>query len=380
MRKLVNGKVIEIDNIELFELAAEGLALQNTAISSTNDGIEANINSPLVRKYIKQYDIFFKAMPYPLYAIEADIKYATLGNFIKSLSKEYVVMWVDNGLNIKLDKETGMTLHVVNNTWSIIYSKETRTDNTSMELFKNSVGYNEYSWLLRKIINKETTANFYKEFMPEFVKACNGQPMVIKWELENILTFGNIPNRIEFLPNKIINPDADEEYTLDIYCTGTLETDETIPSFNLGADVCNARMRYKTIKTYGFDAYAKPLSDGTKTSGKFEKCKITGLHNLFMQLCAIKTSNELSKFPYFEGIISDNVLVFVIDKRMYLAKSNRIMEPKDIAHGVELYSVEKGKIYFIKSKRINDKISKDSLYSYTIQNGTLRLCKTVFSY
>ena len=87
MRKLVNGKVIEIDNIELFELAAEGLALQNTAISSTNDGIEANINSPLVRKYIKQYDVFFKAMPYPLYAIEADIKYATLGNFIKSLSR-----------------------------------------------------------------------------------------------------------------------------------------------------------------------------------------------------------------------------------------------------------------------------------------------------
>ena len=139
-------------------------------------------------------------------------------------------------------------------------------------------------------------------------------------------------------------------------------------------------MRYKTIKTYGFDAYAKPLSDGTKTSGKIEKCKVTGLHNLFMQLCAIKTSNELNKFPYFEGIISDNVLVFVIDKRLYLAKSNRIMEPKDIAHGVELYSVEKGKIYFIKSKKINDKISKDSLYSYTIQSGALRLCKTVFSY
>lgn len=380
MRKLVNGKVIEIDNIELFELAAEGLALQNTAISSTNDGIEANINSPLVRKYIKQYDVFFKAMPYPLYAIEADIKYATLGNFIKSLSKEYVAMWVDNGLNIKLDKETGMTLHIVNNTWSIIYSKDTRTDNTSMELFKNSVGYNEYNWLLRKIVNKETTANFYVEFMPEFVKACNGQPMIIKWELENILTFGNIPNRIEFLPNKIINPEADEEYTLDIYCTGTVETDEKIPSFNLSADNCNGKMRYKTIKTYGFDAYAKPLSDGAKTSGKFEKCKVTGLHNLFMQLCAIKTSNELNKFPYFEGIISDNALVFVIDKRLYLVKSNRIMEPKDIAHGVELYSVEKGKIYFIKSKKINDKISKDSLYSYTIQSGALRLCKTVFSY
>lgn len=380
MKKLVNGKVIEIDNIELFELAAEGLALQSTAISTTNDGIEANINSPLVRKYIKQYDIFFKAMSYPLYAIEADIKYATLGNFIKSLAKEHIDMWVDNGLHIKLDKGTGMTLRIVNNTWSIIYVKEDRIDNTSMDLFKESVGYKEYSWLLRKIVNKETTANFYTEFMPDFVRACNSQPMVLKWELENILTFGNIPNRIEFLPNKIINPDADEEYTLDIYCTGTVETDEKIPVFNLSGDSCVAKSTYKSIKTYGFDAYAKPLSDGAKTSGKFEKCKVTGLHNLFMQLCSIKSVNELNKFPYFEGIIVDNSLVFVIDKRLYLAKSNRIMEPKDIAHGVELYAVENGKIYFIKSKKINDKISKDSLYSYSIKNGALRLCKIVFSY
>ena len=380
MRKLVNGKVIDINNIELFELAAEGLALQNTATSSTNDGIEANINSPLVRKYIKQYDVFFKAMPYPLYAIESDIKYATLGNFLKSLSKEFITMWVNHGLNIKLDKDTGMTLRIVNNTWSIVYVTDVIPDNTSLELFKDCVGYNEYSWLLKKIINKETTANFYMEFMPDFVKACNGQPMVIKWELENILTFGNVPNKIELLPNKIINPEADEEYSLDIFCTGTAETDDTITSFNITSSNCGGKLRYKSIKTYGYDAYMKPLSDGTKATGKLEKCKLSGLNNLFMQLCAIKASNEMSKFPYFEGIVSDNNLVFSIDKRLYVTKSNRIMESKDIAHGVELYAVEKGKIYFIKSKKINDRISKDSLYSYTIKNDTVRLCKVVFSY
>ena len=106
MKKIVNGKVINIDNLELFELAAEGLALQNTAISNTADGVECNINSPLVSGYIKKYDIFFKSMPYPLYAIEADIKYATLGNFIKALSKEKIEMWVDRGLHIKLDGPT----------------------------------------------------------------------------------------------------------------------------------------------------------------------------------------------------------------------------------------------------------------------------------
>ena len=157
MRKLVNGKVINVDNIELFELAAEGLALQNTAVSTTADGIEATINSPLVHKYIKQYDVFFKAMPYPLYAIEEDIKYATLGNFIKSLSKTNIDMWVNNGLHIRLDKNTGMTLKIVNNTWSIVYNKENRSDNTSMSLFEHSVGYKEYSWILDKIIKKQKT-------------------------------------------------------------------------------------------------------------------------------------------------------------------------------------------------------------------------------
>ena len=249
---------------------------------------------------------------YIVYAIERDIKYATLGNFIKSLSKEKINMWVDKGLHIKLDEITGMTLRIVNNTWSIVYVKENKVDNTSMELFSESTGYEEYSWILRKIMNKETTANFYKEFMSEFIEACNNQPMILKWELENMLTFGVIPNKIEFRPNKIINPQADEEYTLDIFCTGSVDTDEKIQSWNL-TDYGNVGCtKYKQIKTYGFDVYAKPMSDGARASGKFEKCKVTGLHNLFMQLCGIKSANEMNVFPNFEGIISDTNLVFTI--------------------------------------------------------------------
>lgn len=380
MRKSVNGKVIEIDNIELFELAAEGLALQSTTISTTNDGIEANINSPLLRKYIKQYDVFFKAMPYPLYAVEADIKYATLGNFIKTLSKESIQMWVDRGLHIKLDNLTGMTLQMVNNTWGIIYTKEDRIDNTAMELFQDSIGYKEYTWLLNKIIKKETTSDFYTEFMPEFVKACNGQQMVLKWELENILTFGAIPNRIQFRQNKIIDLLNDKEYMIDIFCTGTTDTNEKVTSWNLSDSNNIVNTRYKQIKTYGYDAYEKPMSDGAKSSDKIKKCKVTGLNNMFMQLCGLKSANDMSIFPNFEGIIVDTYLVFTIERRLYITKSNKLMECRDIAHGVELYSVDSNKIYFIKSKKISDKISKDTLYSYNIKDGTIRMCKIIFTY
>ena len=88
MKKLVNSKVIDIDNIELFEMAAEGMVLQSQTVSNTSDGIDQDMNSPAIQRYIKLYDIFFKSMPYPLYAIESDIKYATLANFIKSCLKD----------------------------------------------------------------------------------------------------------------------------------------------------------------------------------------------------------------------------------------------------------------------------------------------------
>lgn len=379
MKKLVNGKVININNIDLFERAAEDLARQNTAVSVTSDGIESNMNSPLIHKYIKQYDIFFKYMPYPMYAIENDIKYATLGNFIKSLAKERVIMWVDNGLHIKLDEQSGMTLKIVNNTWSIIYSKENKEDNTSMELFKESVGYSEYSWLLKKIINKENTAKFYTEFMPDFVAACNNQPMVIKWELENILTFGSIPNKMDFRQNKIINIDSEEEYSLDIFCTGTAETDEKIKTWSL-ANGMNDGFRYKTVKTYSFDAYAKPLVAGSHNNDKIQKCSIKGLHNLFTQLNIIKNDSDMTRFPVFNGAISGSNIVFTIDKTLYIAKSNRLSNPVDVAHNVELYTLDKNKVYFVKSKKIDDKINKESLYSYNITDGVARICKVIFKY
>lgn len=380
MKKLVNGKVIEIANMKLFELAAEGLALQNTAVSNTSEGIEASINSPLVHKYIKQYDIFFKSMPYPLYAIEADIKYATLGSFIKTLAKEKIDLWVHNGLNIKLDAKTGMTLNVVNNTWSIIYDTSKHEDNTTLELYTDAVGYKEYAWILKKIVSKENTANFYAEFMPDFVKACNGQAMVLKWELENILTFGSIPQKMQFKHDKIINPQANEEYTLDIFFNGTVETDEKVQTWSFVGNGVGSGTRYKTIKTYGFDVYAKVLDDNDGPTTKMEPKKINGMHNLFMELCGLKNAKEMNTFPEFEGIIFDTNLVFTIDRRLFVAKSNRLVKPVDVAHGVELYAVDKGKVYFVKSKKINERISKDSLYSYNIADGTVRLCKIIFSY
>lgn len=377
MRKLINGnKVVDIKNIELFELAAEGMAIQSTTVSNTSDGLEGNVNAALIKRYLKQYDLFYKSMPYPLYAIGRDIKYAILGNFIASLSKSDVNMWVKNGLHIKLDKDTGMTITLVNNTWSIEYVKNYIPTDISLEKYSEDVGYREYLWILDKILHKESTSSFYKEFMPEFVDACLNQPMVIKWELENMLTFGVIPNRINLKTNCILDYSENKEYTLDIYSTGSVETDEKMAVWSLSGDKLETGQKYKSIKTYDFDVYSKDIDSNMK----LEKVSLTGLRNLFMELCGVKSANDYTSFPEYEGIISDRNLVFTIGKRLFVAKSNRLCQSKYIANSAEIYNVEKGKVYFVKSKKVNDNIVKETLYSYSINDEALKVCKILYNY
>jgi len=378
MKKVVNGKVVDIKNIELFEQAAEGLAIRNTTVSITSEGVEAQLDSPLIHNYIKQYDIFFRSMPYPLYAIESDIKYATLGNFLKAINHNKINMWVNNGLNIKLDDKTGMTLKIVNNTWAISYCNDIILDNTDMNLYKDSVGYNEYNWVLNKIIKKEKTNNFYNEFMPDFVRACNGQAMVLRWELNNILTFARVPDIMNFEDNKIIDLEDKSEYTLDIFCNGTTNTEEKITRIEIGNIDNLSNTRFKKIKTYDWNIYHKGTSDSA--SIKMDKRRFIGFDTLFNDIIVLKNNSGQIKFPIYKGVISDNNLIYSINGRLYITKVNRVTRSENIANGIELYSIEDDRIYFSKSKKINDKITKNILYSYNLMDKKARLCKIAYTY
>ena len=71
MRKKVNGRVVDISNIEIFEKAFEGLALGRLVSSSVADTITGD--SELVNKCIESYETIYKSMPFPLYCIEENI-------------------------------------------------------------------------------------------------------------------------------------------------------------------------------------------------------------------------------------------------------------------------------------------------------------------
>ena len=385
MKKLVNGKVVDVKNMQLFELAAEGLAIQNTTVSSTADGLDGNTNSKTIQMYLEDYDTFFKLLPYPLNAIEQPIKYATLGSYIKGMHpNKTIITWVDNGLNILLDNTSGLAIKFVNRTWSVFYLKKKSniSDNTAIAFYKEYPGYAEYNWILCRILNHQTTSDFYNVFMSDFISACDANQMVLRWELENMLTFSSIPNKMDFKQNKIFNVDNNEEYTLDIYCNGNKEIDdEPTKKISITPFGISSSLEKKRIKTYAFDSYGKLLDDTTSSKCKMNHVKIIGLHNLFLELCAIKSANELPNFPIFYGAITDTTLVFTINKRLFIAKSNRLVnDPVELANGVELYAVEGNKIYFTKSKRINDKVTKDTLYSYSLRDENIRICKMMYTY
>ena len=224
MKKKVNGKTVEIGNIEVFEKATEGMVINRTTASTITDTVDLDLN--LIDDYVDSYNSFYKSLPFPLYAIDSDVKYAVIGNYIKKTVKEHHKMWVNNGLYICIDEDKGIALNFVNSTWGIIGVDSIKEDNLDLESYKEECGFVDLVWALTKILKKQSTSTYYAEFMPDFIKACNNQPMVLKWELSNILDFGRIPDRYNFQPNKIIDLETTNEYMLDIFVAGLKESKE----------------------------------------------------------------------------------------------------------------------------------------------------------
>lgn len=377
----MNGKTVEIENIEVFEKAAESMALNRTANSTVTD--TTGLNFEIISEYISLYNSFYKSLPFPLYALDNNIKYAAIGCYIKKKSKNSPKVWVNNGLHICIDEENGVALNFINSTWGIIKVDSIKEDNTDLQLYQEECGFGDLVWALAKILKRQSTSSYYKEFMPEFIQACNNQPMVLKWELSNILDFGRIPDKHNFQLNKIIDLDNDNEYILDIYIAGLRESKEKQHVWSLFDDSeIEPVMKPKYVKQYAFDIYEKISTkdeDKIKPNGdKIKKCELFGATSIFNSLCVIRNISERNAFEDYTGFICDGNLVYSINNRIFIAKAYKFVEPKEVARGVELYSYDRGIVYFLKTKNLGKGIRKETIYSYSLRDGNLRLCKIQF--
>ncbi len=373
MKKLVNNKVIDVD-IELFEKAFESMAINNYSYSNIRDNVPNKDVTGAMGKCINAYNNMYKSLPFPLYAIESDVKYAAMAMYLKDVVKSPIEAWVDGGLYIYIDAD--VALKFVGSSWSITGVKHKQEDNTNIEDYKDSMGYREFKWALVQLMNKKSLKNYYKMFMPKFVEACNADVMVLKWELARILEIGRVPNPIKFKANTIVNFDRNSELYIDIFSTGKRKDSrgsKYIIRIGSNKDTVEKNAKYTT--TYDFELYEKGIDyDNTIVIGKLKKLNLDCALNIFETIVGKGSLRDGVENIAYKGIITNNILVYQVENTLYICRADRYSKSREIANNVELYSCEEGIIYFYKNSLCDNGAIKEVMYGYKLQDSSIRIC------
>lgn len=371
--------MVDIPNIELFEKAAEHQLVTTPCCSAITD--LAIDNCDKINLYILSYLRVYRSLPFPLNNIEDDIKYIVIGTFMADKSSQPIHMWVDNGLVIVLNEKDRKIIKFKGLYWAIQTARELKEDNLDMQNWREYVGYKEYDWVLKQLMNGKPTQDFYETFMPKFVQACKNQPMVLKWELGNILKFGYVPKEQEFKTNVIMDKTRNEQYSLDLYVAG-MRKDTCRTIIQIGSDDADDEEYNPSIKVYGFTVFKKPIkftSDMKPGDDKIKRCDIPCMAQIFQRLTAIRNQTDATDFEDFNGAIYGDELVYVIAGRLYIGDRKVAFGDTEIAKGVQLHSIDRKAVYFYKLSRVSEDIFKRTMYSYQFKDKAIRLVNIDFT-
>ena len=72
--------------------------------------------------------------------------------------------------------------------------------------------------------------------------------------------------------------------------------------------------------------------------------------------------------------------MYSVGGSLYVTKANRFAESIEIARGIEIHGVDRNNVYFIKSKRITESITRESIYSYNLADQSIKICTIKFKY
>lgn len=378
MRKKVNGHVIEIANMPTIEKGFEGLATGRLVSSSLNDtltdGCEAFIN-----ECIDAYEDICKALPFPLHAIEENIKYAVIGTYIQDKIKKPIRMWVDYSLYIVVDGTNDeRAIKFVGNTWGIVKISSVPEDNTSIELYRYDTGYREYEWALSKLMNGDKLDGYYVQFMPGFVKACGNEPLVLKWEIGRLLEFGYVPNRLELNSDKLLDVNSGAEYFLDIFSAGERKTGQKKCVIDLTKKDVKPVMEDTTATVYDFEVYEKRKlgSEDIMTTPDVKRIQRTGMDGLAAVFQTVMGKKAFSKVrPEYRGIIDKGTVIYEVSDTIYKCHATKYQKPEVIAQNVRIYAYEKGCVYLRQEVNCPSGAKKESIYAYRVVDGAMLICR-----
>jgi hypothetical protein len=370
MKKKVNGSVVEIKNLELFKLAYEGKLLNKRASSKVKDTIENK--SELVKDLVNAYSAILDSLVFPLNMVETSIKYTMIAIVLKERVREKhgeIPMQVDNSICIEV--EDGKILRLLAGTWAIESTPGTYhiTTNINLEFFNGQPGYDEAN-----------TKDFYEVFMSEFMEACKNQDLVLKWELSRILDFGNVPSAAHLNKNRITDEENNRQYYLDVYCTGKRETRDNVLSFTRdSAGLPVMATEKKKIRVYNFEVYSKSLGNIDNKTEKASPNSCDGMGAIFDVLLSEGIEDEQLSNISYTGIVNDDILLFEVNKEIYMTTFKTYEKPQRLMSNVNIYAFDAGRVYVKRRKKLYSGVYEETIYSYELDTGKARLCKISFS-
>lgn len=379
--KLVNNKLVTIKNIIMFEKAMEAITVGRIAVS--NARVYRTLQEEelsKIDKYVTIYRDIYKSMPFPLYAIEEDIKYSVIGTLMKDRTEEAMDIWIENrDLIVQINKDSG--IQFIGNTWAVVRLNDKKEDNTDIEIYRHDVGYREYLWILNKLMSGETTEEYYSKFMGDFLEACNNDPIILKWELERILELGIVPKKINLRENKIYCIEDNTEIFIDIYSVGRRKGKGKQLTINLDMNGnVETNIEKSTMPLYDFQAYEKklPADDVDNDIGKVKKIELDGTVNLFESIVGQGYITGLVMETKYRGLIVDDLMIYQIHGSIFICNARNYGKTKMLADNSEIYSYDRGHVYIKRNTMCDSGAKKETIYAYNIKDKHIKMCRVRF--
>ena len=376
MKKLINGNVIDIgqDIMDLFEKAAEGTMTKKKIMNRIDTTVESDVGN--VGNIIEAYYRSYAALPYPLYAIEDEIKYATIAANMQRIIQHKLNLLLEIEIKdriIRVHTESGYYLTLASEHWALENDKdntELKPKKVDLSAYSSDSMYKFFKWCDDRLAEKRGTDGFYSFALPGLLSACNNKPLIVKWEMAKLLQFAELPEFVKLRNGKFLNMDTGTIYTLDCFWGGeySQEVEENIMVIDCRSSNTSKepyRMLPKRRKKYLYEVYEDNKETGRiilkKSKAKFQKIFET----------VMKECDNLDEAEYC-GIIDSDYVALQVGNKIYTGKLGEELDNTGV--GVKLLAMKNGRAYISKSIKKRSGAVRESIYIYDIEKDVLKVC------
>lgn len=318
--------------------------LNGVPIMGTSIDIKTyNIN---VDKVINVYKSFHSVMPYPLIAIEEDIKYCTIAVGIHNKIPN-IEVWVDDGLCVEMDRDEHIAIRIKGNYYQT-YKYKNKPTKDIIE-YMNSDLFKEFNWVAERWANGKTVKDFYMVFMKDTLKSIKKDKKKFEIKLMNMLDYEEVKGLHKLKNNTVI--DGDDNYTLDIFKV-EYETGNTIEDIVIEGRKVTTRQIKETNSYYDYEAYLKTGNE------KMKNVESIGMGAIFEILVS---REKLFGWLDFKGVVINDILYFEVDNNIFKSNFKLYSVPELIATRASLFGFNDKSVYITQTSKYDD-VKREVIY------------------